>query len=113
MNDRYGHQVGDLVLHTVGAILLASVPAGAEVARIGGDEFLLVLPGASEAEITTWAERVRRSVAKNPWDDIADGLRVTLSVGTAVGRASAVHEALAGADAALLSAKRAGRDQVI
>ena len=117
VNDRLGHAAGDTVLAEVAQRLTGAVRAGDLVARIGGEEFLIALPGVTEAEALALAERLRRSVAERPFalPSESTALRMTVSIGLAVvfdGRATAA-QALACADRALMAAKAEGRDQVI
>jgi diguanylate cyclase (GGDEF)-like protein len=111
VNDGAGHQVGDAVLRDVAFRWRLSLRAYEMAYRLGGEEFLVLLPGSSLAETAEVAERLRRSVAAAP----VAGHRVTMSFGVA---ASALGEAFdfdtlyARADAALYVAKRGGRDRV-
>jgi diguanylate cyclase (GGDEF)-like protein len=77
--------------------------------RVGGEEFLVLLPGASEEDARLVAERLRATVAATP----LAGLDLTMSLGVASTRGiAAVEPTIAQADAALYEAKRAGRDCV-
>ncbi|GAA4978463.1 hypothetical protein GCM10023225_18860 [Kineococcus glutinatus] len=111
VNDTAGHQVGDEVLRRLGALLLREVPAGAVVARLGGEEFLVVVPGVDLAGGAAVAEALRRAVAAVGG---RDGLpRFTVSAGVAAGRVvDDVDELYRRADEALYRAKRNGRDRV-
>lgn len=82
-------------------------------ARIGGEEFVLLLPGADREAACAVAERVRAEIAARDFTGIAAGIRVTLSAGVAVdnGRGDTSH-LLRDADAALYRAKGEGRDRV-
>ncbi|MGY2074479.1 MULTISPECIES: diguanylate cyclase [unclassified Blastococcus] len=117
INDTCSHEVGDRVLRTVAELLQAhgrpdSGPGGAFVARLGGEEFLLVLTGTDPATATRHLEDLRRAIAEHPWGELTGGLPVTVSIGTAGGGATAA-DALGRADAALYTAKRRGRDRVV
>lgn len=113
VNDSHGHAAGDAVLREVAARAAAAVRAGDLVARIGGEEFVLLLHGADLPGALELAERVRVAVAAAP---VAAGdrpLAVTASLGCAVLAPGEGPEALvARADARLYDAKRAGRDRV-
>ncbi len=89
---------------------------GSFAARMGGEEFLLVLPGVDDAAAARHLERVRRAVAAHPWAPLTRGLPVTVSVG-AVSTAEVTDrtpaQLLGRADARLYRAKRAGRDRVV
>ena len=116
VNDRFGHAAGDLVLKVLAEILTAGVRDSDLVCRFGGEEFVVLLPGASMAVACERAEAVRGEFAATPMD-LGDGteIRSTVSVGVAVFRGEGdSHEAALGrADAALYEAKRAGRNRVV
>jgi diguanylate cyclase (GGDEF)-like protein len=115
VNDRFGHQTGDLVLRRVGSCLRAVCREGDEPARYGGEELAVVLADADAERAMAFAERVRRAIAALPIQD-PEGRRlpVTVSVGVAVaGPDAATPEALiAAADAALYAVKQAGKNGV-
>ena len=109
INDEHGHARGDAVLVDVAYALRKQLRAFDLAYRVGGEEFLVLLPGASPAETSALAERLRCAVA------LVDsaGLRVTMSFGVATtGGTDTVVEAIHRADTALYEAKRAGRDRV-
>jgi two-component system, cell cycle response regulator len=119
VNDTFSHQVGDEVLAAVAAVLEATIDEAAFVARIGGEEFLVVMPNTDVVEAGAALERVRQAVRSHRWDIAAAIDRVTVSVGTtttntAAGATATTQSALlGGADRNLYRAKRAGRDQVV
>lgn len=114
VNDRHGHAVGDRVLVVVADVLARAVRRGDSVARTGGEEFLVVLPGAPLAAALRIAEAARATLAATDIDAPSGKLRVTSSFGVAERRAGESHEdAIARADAALYGAKRAGRNRVV
>lgn len=118
VNDTYGHDVGDVVLKRVADRIRLTVRPYDSIGRMGGEEFLVVLPKSHGPTVATVAERIRQAVERAPIE-IPDSapLQVTLSLGTshAVCRPgySPKLEALAkAADLALYEAKRNGRNQV-
>jgi two-component system cell cycle response regulator len=122
VNDAFSHDVGDQVLRTIGEMLQpggtgpVAGGAGSFAARMGGEEFLLVLVGTDRAEAARALEEVRWTIAAYPWAEIAAGLAVTVSVGVAssVGVPDpAPSELLSRADAHLYRAKSKGRDRVV
>ncbi len=116
VNDGFGHAAGDLVLRVLAEILTAGVRDSDLVCRYGGEEFVVLLPGASMAVAAERAEAVRAEFAATPVDP-GDGtaIRSTLSVGVAVfrGESDSIEAALGRADAALYEAKREGRNRVV
>ncbi|WP_407345482.1 diguanylate cyclase [Pengzhenrongella phosphoraccumulans] len=114
INDRYGHLAGDAVLAVLASRLLAAAPADALVARWGGEEFFVALPGADGAVGLAFGEEVRRLCAENPVSVAGQVVRCTLSGGVAVWPESgqSVNDLFHAADVALYAAKRSGRDQV-
>ncbi|WP_199540058.1 GGDEF domain-containing protein [Paraburkholderia kururiensis] len=114
INDRYGHAAGDTVLRRFAAILRAAVREKDVVARIGGEEFVLLLPGADEQSAFQIADRLRTVLASSRFDEIDATICVTMSAGVAPYRpGEAVAALLARADHLLYAAKRAGRNRVI
>jgi diguanylate cyclase (GGDEF)-like protein len=110
VNDRHGHAVGDLVLRQAGEAVTRAARSRDTVGRWGGEEFLVVVPGADEEQAEGVAERLRAAVAEETY---AHGVPVTASFGVAQHRpGAAVSEILAAADAGLYRAKDAGRDAV-
>ncbi|WP_134724699.1 diguanylate cyclase [Paracoccus luteus] len=121
VNDRHGHAAGDAVLAAVAERLRAELPAPGFVARMGGEEFLAVIPGADTDTAAELAQRMRRAVGQQamPLPALTGGgsLRITLSAGVAstVGKAVSTDaaELLERADKALRRAKDGGRDRLI
>jgi diguanylate cyclase (GGDEF)-like protein len=109
INDTHGHGTGDLVLQGVARRILESTRDGDVAVRFGGEEFLVLLPGASLRQAALVAERVRAAVE----GDVGAGVAVTVSVGVARQRAKESCEALVKrADEALYRAKEQGRNRV-
>lgn len=83
INDTHSHLMGDAVLQRVAALLRSSVRRSDIVARWGGEEFAVLLPGAGKAAACDVAEKVREDVAAAEWGDLAGDLTVTVSAGVA------------------------------
>ncbi|MGR3469040.1 MAG: diguanylate cyclase [Shimia sp.] len=116
VNDTHGHGVGDTVLRTFAARLRASVRGADTVARIGGEEFLVLMPDTTAMAARHVANRLRADTMAEPFPlPNGDGLALTLSAGLAhcaPGRATRVEDIMSAADRALYAAKADGRDQV-
>jgi diguanylate cyclase len=114
INDSFGHQVGDIVLVHLVAIIKETIRTNDLIGRYGGEEFLLLLPDSRIDEATAVTARLQRELADKP---IAWGkreLRVTFSAGVAVRRPGESETALIHrADQALYEAKRVGKDRII
>jgi diguanylate cyclase (GGDEF)-like protein len=112
VNDVHGHAVGDEVLRVVAQVLRETLRESDVAGRWGGEEFLLLLPGADEEGAAQLAERVRVALAARSIPNVP-GLRVTASFGVAeyAGETN-TEELLEAADGALYRAKRAGKDRV-
>jgi diguanylate cyclase (GGDEF)-like protein len=112
VNDAFGHATGDRVLRRVGRTLRRLARATDSVGRIGGEEFLVVLPATGSTEALRFAERLREAIGR---DD--PGIpRVTVSIGAlTVQRPELrdVEQSVRLADAALYLAKSEGRDRVV
>ncbi|MEV6598509.1 GGDEF domain-containing protein [Actinoplanes sp. NPDC051346] len=114
INDTLSHEVGDRVLAEC-ATLLAQVPVGDRgmVARVGGEEFLLVITGVHLSAAVFILEDLRRTVAEHDWKPITGDLPVTVSVGVTSATAESTQSTLLSrADEALYEAKREGRNRV-
>lgn len=120
VNDRFGHDVGDAVLKRVAGELASRVPPGVLVARVGGEEFAVVLAGATNSSAAELADTLCQSVRHLPWHHPCALNQVSISIGMAcVQGPSEQHFELAdvarrlyrAADQALYQAKRKGRDR--
>lgn len=113
VNDRFGHQIGDTVLVSVGRLLHAHIRQSDCAVRLGGDEFALVLASAGTDVARRRAEALVAAVRAQPWADLAPGLSVTVSVGSASGKTTEFTALIERADRALYRAKQGGRDTVV
>jgi diguanylate cyclase (GGDEF)-like protein len=113
VNDHYGHQIGDTVLVNVGRLLQAHVRQSDCAVRLGGDEFAIVLASAGLDVARRRAEALTHAVRRQPWDKLAPGLAITVSVGLAAGTTAEFPELIERADRALYEAKRSGRGTVV
>ena len=111
INDAHGHPYGDEILRRAGRVLGGSVRPHDTVARLGGEEFALLLPDTDAEEARTVAERARAAVASI----VVPGRPLTASAGVAshAGPHAALERLLAHADRALYKAKAAGRDRTV
>lgn len=116
VNDTHGHPAGDEVLRELAKRLESSVRQGDVVARFGGEEFLVVAPGADSKRAKQVADRLLHAVSSEPirFDDIS--IPITVSVGLAELKPSSAttpEALLAMADRALYQAKQQGRNRVV
>jgi diguanylate cyclase (GGDEF)-like protein len=115
INDRFGHAGGDLALRRVADRLAQAARGNDVVARLGGEEFGVLLPATDAAGIRQAAERLRRAVGGQPLEIEGEHSLVTVSVGASM-RLTEEHDAqamLRRADQALYRAKGEGRDRVV
>ncbi|WP_024329206.1 diguanylate cyclase [Thioalkalivibrio sp. ALR17-21] len=115
-NDRYGHEIGDQVLVEFADCIASALRAGDRAARLGGEEFAILLHGASLGEAGHTAERVRARVeAMEPQPDRPNTTGVTTSIGVTILRADdrGADDVLRRADDALYAAKSRGRNCVV
>lgn len=113
INDEYGHRAGDDVLAGFAAMLKARLCERDFAARLGGEEFVLVMADTDLASAQARAEDVRRGAEALRFAALPDTYRVTVSVGVAVWqRPESVEQLLARADEALYDAKSSGRNRV-
>lgn len=110
VNDRYGHQTGDEVLKHVAKIVSSQLRASDLFGRLGGEEFLIVLPNESGGNGYSIIERIRMRIASESWAPA--GLKnVTVSAGLAIlGEGENIDDALQRADQAMYKAKEGGRN---
>jgi two-component system cell cycle response regulator len=113
INDRYGHAGGDCVLQAVVERGQHALRAYDALGRIGGEEFLIVMPGVGPRDTEIVLERLRRTVAEKPVPAQGQEVSVTVSIGGAVCQGETMDELLSLADDALYKAKNEGRDRVV
>jgi two-component system cell cycle response regulator len=117
VNDGFGHDAGDEVLREFAVRLATNVRAIDLPCRLGGEEFVVVMPGATMEDAVRVADRIRRDVAQQPFPIMggAEGLTITVSVGVAAsdGVSDTPEGLLKRADEGVYEAKAHGRNQVI
>ncbi|GLH78924.1 GGDEF domain-containing protein [Bradyrhizobium sp. SSBR45G] len=113
INDSHGHPTGDEVLRTFAITMFANIRSSDHFGRYGGEEFLLVLPGAPAEPAIRLTERLRQIIADLDWSAFSTGLQVTFSAGVATQRGEeSADSLLARADHALYESKARGRNRV-
>jgi diguanylate cyclase (GGDEF)-like protein len=113
LNDTHGHACGDAVLLGLAMLLKKQIRESDTVARMGGEEFVLLLPDTGKEEAATLLEGLRREVER--YSEFGEGVRVTASFGVTMLEAKAtrdVSELLREADTAMYRAKEMGRNRV-
>jgi diguanylate cyclase (GGDEF)-like protein len=114
VNDTLGHPTGDEILREVARRLVETVRAYDFVGRIGGEEFLVVLPGCETANVRARANQLREAIAASPIPTTCGSISMTISVGAIVaeewGRPTSA-DILREVDKALYAAKAAGRNR--
>lgn len=115
VNDRHGHQTGDLALAHFARIAAASLREGDAFARLGGEEFAACLPVAGLAEAVAVAERIQGALRSTPLNVAGRLINVTASVGvsTRPRPTATLDELMAASDRALYAAKARGRDCIM
>ncbi|MEJ6790443.1 PleD family two-component system response regulator [Brevundimonas sp. BR2-1] len=117
VNDGFGHDAGDEVLREFAVRLATNVRAIDLPCRLGGEEFVVVMPGATMDDAVRVADRIRRDVASQPFPIMngAEGLTITVSIGVASsdGNGDTPEALLKRADEGVYEAKAHGRNQVI
>ena len=115
VNDQYGHPVGDQVLQQVAARLLGGVRSTDTVARMGGEEFIVLMPNTQRAGALALAEKLRIALRERPLQLLEHTVPITASFGvTGLGpqQRASLDALYAAADQALYVAKKQGRDRV-
>jgi len=115
VNDVHGHDGGDRALRRIAAVANTCLRTSDRLGRVGGEEFLLVLPNTEQATAVEIAERLRKAIEAAPFDDVAPGARMAVSLGVAAWDSG--HDTTAvlmkRADEALYRAKEGGRNRVV
>jgi diguanylate cyclase (GGDEF)-like protein len=114
LNDQHGHDVGDKALAAVAKSLNQSAARGFNlIARVGGEEFAILFPGADLTEAARLCEVIRQNIAREPLALDGETLALTVSLGvTEIAREDAFDACLGVADRALYAAKQGGRNRV-
>jgi diguanylate cyclase len=115
INDTSGHLAGDDIIKSVGALIAGSVRRSDVAARYGGDEFAIILPGASRGDAVHIAERIRSLLSIKKWslNESGGSDGVTVSIGIAsLSPSDSAKELFERADASLYKAKASGRNRV-
>jgi diguanylate cyclase (GGDEF)-like protein len=114
INDRFGHNVGDAVIKSVAGICRDEKREADILARIGGEEFVLLLPNTRCDEAIGFAQKLRQRVEAEPFVNDEESLRLTISIGVAEAQAdmAGISDVMKCADQALYDAKRGGRNRV-
>lgn len=114
INDTLGHDTGDTVIRGVAERLVSGSRKVDSVIRWGGEEFLLILPGAGEKEVFSMAERIRDVLTRTPIEAHERPLEITCSFGVAeVREDDAIQKLLQRADDRLYHAKTTGRNRIV
>ncbi len=114
LNDTFGHPAGDAVLQGFAQVLRAELRAYDIACRYGGEEFALILPGATQVEASGVCERIRGAISEKSWRKYPE-MKVTGSFGVTSAGLSGLNDAsswIEAADRALYAAKTGGRNQV-
>lgn len=113
INDKWGHQVGDKVLQTVGGVIRSAVRVFDVCARYGGDEFAIVMPNSGRSSALACAERIRRRLAEHRASEDDSQPRLTMSIGVALFAAGdSAAELILRADRSMYQAKSDGKNLV-
>lgn len=114
VNDTYGHLSGDDILRSFSHIAMKCLRKTDFIARFGGEEFVILLPNTEKSDLLECAERVRNYIRSLSFDNISEGLKITVSLGASHYMTGESSEALLErVDDALYLAKDKGRDQVV
>jgi diguanylate cyclase (GGDEF)-like protein len=114
INDEHGHPAGDAVLCQLATLMQAAIRSEDYLARIGGEEFCILLPSTSEAEAAVLAERLRAGFAQLPiaWEGVTMKTTISIGIADSLSAGADLDGLMAAGDRALYRAKNAGRDRV-
>ncbi len=115
INDQFGHLEGDRILEEIGCVLKENVRQSDMVGRYGGDEFFILMPGASKNEVKSILDRVIKNIGRIQLGDGAQSYQVTVSSGYCICDHREYHsfqELIQKADRGLLKAKQDGKNRV-
>lgn len=114
VNDKYGHSIGDKVIQTTKNICQTILRKSDTLGRIGGEEFMIILPETDQASATKIANRIREQFESYDFDNLASDLKVTASFGVIMHTDEDSYDALVNkADRLMYRAKNDGRNRVI
>jgi diguanylate cyclase (GGDEF)-like protein/PAS domain S-box-containing protein len=114
-NDEFGHPIGDQLLKTLGNVLVNNIRKEDTVARVGGEEFMIVLPGIGHKQVQPFGERLRKEIEQSDWNPRG----ITVSLGAAsytfASKRTSITQVMelliSEADQALYQSKRTGRNR--
>jgi len=114
INDKYGHPTGDVVLKSTAELCESNLRAHDKIARIGGEEFCVFLPGTNKQVAFEVAEKLRKTLSNNSIPSHNGNILITISIGVAeVENTDSDHtDILKRADKKLYKAKKTGRNRV-
>ncbi len=114
INDRFGHQAGDVALRAIAKVLASDLRETDFVARYGGEEFVMLMPGASKEEALTKANELREKIKNCGFNSKGKPINITASCGlTQFVEGDTTEKAFSRADKAMYQAKNSGRDQCV
>src|SRR5215204_1957186 len=113
VNDTYGHPAGDRVIRAVAEVLAELSRDNDTAARLGGEEFALLLAGVGSDKALAAAERVRAAVAERPMEEVGGGVTVSIGAASCPDNARTERELFGTSDAALYLAKQEGRNRAV
>ncbi len=113
LNDTFGHDCGDMILHDTSQLIHDMIPANVKLGRWGGEEFVLLFP-RSTPDVVQDIEEIRKTIADNHFIYEGKALAITLTFGIASSKGcSTIKEMLIEADAQLMKGKNNGKNQVV